>query len=120
MEEDIKVLENLKGRWKDIGFGDKMCVCTCREQLAIENILNELERLQKEYERLKEKHKITYELNVGLLENTKECIPKQLIRDKIEELDKRNYSDFTREQNPNEAKIEILNELKELLGVIND
>lgn len=46
MEQDIKVLEQLKGRWRDIGFGDKMCVCTCREQLAITNILNELERLK--------------------------------------------------------------------------
>lgn len=59
------------------------------------NILNELERLQKEYERLKEKHKITCELNVGLLENMKECIPKQVIRDKIKELSK--YRDLAKE-----------------------
>ena len=46
MEEDIKVLEQLKGRLRDIGFGDKMCVCTIREQIAIANVLNELKRLQ--------------------------------------------------------------------------
>ena len=42
-------------------------------------------------------------------------IPKQKVRDKIEEIQNRNYNDYTREQDGNEVKYSILNEFKELL-----
>lgn len=73
----------------DIQSAEEWCNTGADEEMyfALQTVLNELERLQKEYERLKEKHKIICELNVGLLENTKECIPKQVIRDKIEEIE---------------------------------
>jgi hypothetical protein len=43
--------------------------------------------LQLENEKLKEKHKITCELNVGLLENTKECIPKSKVKELLDEVE---------------------------------
>ena len=84
LNRDIQSAEE----WANTGADEEM-------YFALQTVLNELERLQKEYERLKEKHKITCELNVGLLENMKECIPKQVIRDKIKELSK--YRDLAKE-----------------------
>lgn len=53
MEEDIKILENLinvlnTGMCK---FGENVQMNNCGYQDGIENILNELERLQKENEK---------------------------------------------------------------------
>lgn len=117
MEEDIKILKELIQNYRDCGIGDYPSMIlefslNLSEIQAMINVLNELERLKKENERLKEKHKITCELNVGLLENTKECIPKQVIRDKLEELEEDNY-DGEQYQLEIQGKIELL---KELLG----
>lgn len=162
MEEDIKVLKQLKGRWRDIGFGDKMCVCSCREQQAIVNILNELERLQKDNEALEyqlkrlhaENNNITrellsrtnklnelleenYKLNRKIIRYTRyleikdkkleelleyeytereqDYIPKQVIRNKIEEIEKEEYEFQSNDYDYiyNKGKHEVL---KEILG----
>ena len=75
--------------------------CDKIRELSVLKLCEIIEKLQKENERLKEKHKITCELNVGLLENMKECIPKHVIRDKFKrinetkiKIDKTNARDY--------------------------
>ena len=102
MEENIKeVIERLSMKAITSKLEEKdypTCIVFKKDLI---NILNELERIQKENERLKEKHKITCKLNVGLLENMKECIPKHVIRDKFKrinetkiKIDKTNARDY--------------------------
>lgn len=122
MEEDIKVLKQLKGKWRDIGFGDKMCVCTVREQIAIANVLKELEKLQKDNEALEyqlkrlhaENNNITREL-LARTDKLNDIISKQVIRDKIEELKEEKYVSQSDDCDYvyNKGRHEVL---KELLG----
>lgn len=106
MEEDIRFLEQKL---------DSIYVwCGCSIRNAIERILNELERLRKENEKIKEKHKITCELNVGLLENIQDFIPKQAIRDKIELFTKQ--AEEVGENKCQWTNVGVIDLLKELLG----
>lgn len=96
MEEDKKVIAHYFGysNYKTFAEDEQIKKSMGTLSKSIVNIINELEILQKEYERLKEKHKITCKLNVGLLENMKDFIPKQVIRNKIEEVNKE-YKKYT-------------------------
>lgn len=78
MEEDKKLLEEMKENClKGKNYDDKARYLKAQ---AIENILNELDRLKKENEELKENYKV--------LENAyiTDSIPKSVIQYKIEEL----------------------------------
>lgn len=124
IEEDIKIVKELieNSNIEDMDMNN----CFGGEHLeALENILNELERLQKENKTLikeNEKLKILH-TNIHGMRSGKELldkyindsIPKQLIRDKIEELEKYIYigknapQDFL--QYRIKAKIQVLEEL---------
>ena len=78
----------------------------------------ELEKRLKEKENIVKKSSLEAQKYFDMLmevEYGRDTIPKQKIRDKIEEIQNRNYNDYTREQDGNEVKYSILNEFKELL-----
>lgn len=80
---------------------------------AIMSIADERDELKS---MLKKRIAYTNELEKDLFENASNyVISKQKIRDKIEELENRNYNDYTREQDGNEVKYSILKEFEELL-----
>lgn len=105
MEEDKKLLEEMKENClKGKNYDDKARYLKAQ---AIENILNELDRLQKENEELKENYKV--------LENAYmiDSIPKSVIQDKIEEL----IEELNKEEcDMRYDKYDIQEILKELLG----
>ena len=74
---------------------------------TIDTVLNYIEELEKENTNAK------YQYDLGYKACEIEFTNK--IRDKIEEIQNRNYNDYTREQDGNEVKYSILNEFKELL-----
>ena len=87
IEEDIKIIENFIN-WLTIDFEYD----SGNEIKAIEHILSDYKRVLKENEELK-KSKITYEKFRDIQEKNKNIvdnnyIPKQKIKDKIEEINK--------------------------------
>ena len=96
MEEDIKILKEVIEHKNDYdyAFGTKIVrpYSIDREEIqAIENILGRLEQLEKEKEEAKCKSKglkawQLYAIVSHLEEELKNCIPKSVIREKIEEL----------------------------------
>lgn len=132
MEKDIKILKDLKHKWELGPFCDIVNILDLNEIQAIENILARLEQLEKENIRLKYQD-IPYlegtikgykerieELKVNQCDHniSNECIRKSVIRDKIEELDKKIYKTFEgniQEYTPGEM-ICFKKILKELLG----
>lgn len=91
MEEDKKLLEEMKENClKGKNYDDKARYLKAQ---AIENILNELDRLKKENEKLKEQVNMFDEAYSGAIKESKkwfdiahDSIPKQVIQYKIEEL----------------------------------
>lgn len=91
MEEDKKLLEEMKENClKGKNYDDKARYLKAQ---AIENILNELDRLKKENEELKEQVNMFDEAYSGAIKESKkwfdiahDSIPKQVIQYKIEEL----------------------------------
>lgn len=107
MEEDIKLLKEMqnnciKSMMKGAIYTDEKAE---RKSLAIENILNELERLHTE------NTNITREL-LARTDKLNDSIPKQVIRDKIEF-----YKRYGKVQNSDEyvMSVEIF-VLEEILG----
>lgn len=85
----------------------------------VSNYIEELEKRLKEKENIVKKSSLEAQKYFDMLmevEYGRDTIPKQKIRDKIEELENRNYNDYTREQDGNEVKYSILKEFEELLG----
>lgn len=79
------------------------------DYIKIEQLLNLIEKQQKELEDLKEKHKITEQMNENLIEALKDSISKDKIKTKIKEL-----NEIADEDNLEEyAKIDVLKELLE-------
>ena len=135
IEEDIKIINNFITYFnKNIQNGNKADLTVLGEEInAIEHILSDYKRVLKENEELKEDRdkfkkalgrRITYcnELEKDLFENSSNyVIPKQIVKDKIEELLKKldNPNNDRWEKNDDiyysqiKAQIRIL---KELLG----
>ena len=125
MEKDIKILKDLKNKWELNAFGDMVKSLSLNEIKAIENILNRLEQLEKENERLNskvtryekylqnQKEKTEELLEYEYRERERDYIPKSEIRDKIEELEKQKRKDWDNFTAREYGKIEIL---KEILG----
>lgn len=121
MEEDIKIVKEIKKEFitkmkKDITHNDNPIYY--RNIQALQNILNELERLQKKNEILIEKN-IKYDETLEKLQ--KETIWKFKIQNKIEELeeDKNKLDEInktTRLYSPYDTYDFQINILKELLG----
>lgn len=86
IEEDIKVLKNIQ-KLRRIEF--KHCV-TDREERAIQNILAEREQDKKRIKELEEKNKTLKNFTESIFNGdvTKDFIPVQKVKDKIEELKK--------------------------------
>lgn len=99
MEENIKILKDLKNKWELNAFGDMVNVLSLNEIKAIENVLNRLEQLENET------------LLISPYYVSQNYIPKSIIRDKITERQfelQQEYEDFE-----NDIKLNIL---KEILG----
>ena len=126
MEEDIKILEHIAIAYKDdekingslVSISTSTLITNGELAQAIENILNRLEQLEKEKAELERmlRHRIKYsqELEEDLVENCSNyVVPKSVIREKIEELEKE-IKDYQCEEN----KINLYQRkvLKELLG----
>ena len=129
IEEDIELLQD---ETSSLGLFFK-CKCSEKYKIALEHILSDYKRVLKENEELKEDRdkfkkalgrRITYcnELEKDLFENSSNyVIPKQIVKDKIEELLKKldNPNNDRWEKNDDiyysqiKAQIRIL---KELLG----
>lgn len=118
MEEDKRIKNFLETTISCLKGSNDGYVKVYKYNLEIlENILNELERLKKENKELKgmlkNRIKYTQELEKDLFENCSNyVVPKQVIRDKLEELEEDNY-DGEQYQLEIQGKIELL---KELLG----
>ena len=116
-EEDIKVLKNIE-RLRRIEF--KHCV-TDREMKAIEHLLAEREQKDKRIKELEEENKTLKNFTFAIFNEediTKNYIPKQVVRDKIEELKNQISIDICIENNLEKHyelkyKIDILQELLE-------
>ena len=137
IEEDIKIINNFITYFnKNIQNGNKADLTVLGEEInAIEHILSDYKRVLKENEELKEDRdkfkkalgrRITYcnELEKDLFENSSNyVIPKQIVKDKIEEYDKQRIKmekddigvGFTlgKEWSDLKAKIEALQDLLE-------
>ena len=137
IEEDIKIINNFITYFnKNIQNGNKADLTVLGEEInAIEHILSDYKRVLKENEELKEDRdkfkkalgrRITYcnELEKDLFENgSNYVIPKQIVKDKIEEYDKQRIKmekddigvGFTlgKEWSDLKAKIEALQDLLE-------
>lgn len=129
MEEDIKeIIKVFKGlefetyEW-NVYYDGKLQINCDTMNIYLENILNELERLQRDNNALE----MTHDYDVNMIDEVKgeyvklskefktlknDSIPKQVIRDKLEELEEDNY-DGEQYQLEIQGKIELL---KELLG----
>lgn len=122
MEEDIKHLEDIKENFEyslehRTSLTNEEYLNAHRKSLAIKNILNELARLQKENEELKNRlyWRISYcqELEKDLFENCSNyVIPKQIVKDKIEEIQEEGYWLFTTDRDSDKC-VEILQQLLE-------
>ena len=86
MEEDIKILENIK-KFVEIEFKHYI---TDRELKAIENLIKGYRELK---ESIKQLDKLTFEFSN---EVAREYIPKSKIKEKIEELEKENEQTYTK------------------------
>lgn len=96
MEEDIEHLKELKIELENMsitGPTSEDRLNAHRKSLAISNILNELERLQKENEKLKEQVNMFDVAYSGSIKESKkwfdiahDSIPKQVIRDKFKRI----------------------------------
>lgn len=132
MEEDIKIVKELiENKYGELlncwDYGEEA-------QKSLNNILNELERLQKENEKLKlinqslENTKDTCPnmATSGIRCNLKNSIPKQVIRDKIQEYKNKIYKLESKKMwnepidtiNKNRY-VNYINILKELLNEVN-
>lgn len=133
MEEDIKNLKEIVDLCeKEIKNTDDntTAILDIADLKSLKNILNELDRLQKENKRLEEESMEKDLKIIGAEEYTKasmgeiiehyytaneDCIPKQVIRDKIEELKEEKYVSQSDDYDYiyNKGRHEVL---KELLG----
>lgn len=109
IEEDIKIINNFITYFnKNIQNGNKADLTVLGEEInAIEHILSDYKRVLKENEELEEiNNELEAEKNEAIRRYNFETIPKQKVKDKIEELIKegRHY---------NANKIEVLQELLE-------
>ena len=119
MEEDIEHLKELKVELENMsitGPTSEDRLNTHRKSLAISNILNELERLQKENEKLKEQVNMFDVAYSGSIKESKkwfdiahDSIPKQVIRDKINTLEMEEHYGYI----DNKKAISVLKELLE-------
>ena len=116
IKEDIKILKELSNQKYSekllntlslVKEEDEVNILSIFEKQAIENILNELDRLQKENEEWSKAYQEEKDKQFDLLTNS---ISKQVIRDKIEILEKL-QGEF---KNNDELRIKIIG-LKELL-----
>lgn len=122
IEEDIKIVENYlansainetdsdffkNGEWETVDL---------KIPKSMQHILSDYKRVLKENEEL---HKEINERIKLKIENEKivdkQFLPIQEIKDLIEELKKTNFNDYTREQDGNEVKMEILYEINKLI-----
>ena len=123
-EEDRKILEKLINTMKSDRelFDEK----TDKEIYtffinALEHILSDYKRVLKENEELKETYKSEKKMKneyVKLYQDLllkENVIPVQKVKDKIEELQKTNFNDYTKKQDGNNVKMEILYEFKKML-----
>ena len=113
IEEDIKIVKEIKKEFitkmkKDITHNDNQI--RYRNIQALQNILNELDRLQKENEELKEKRIDSKEYG-SMKIRLANSIPKSVIEDKIDVLEKI-QKEF---KNNEELRIKIIT-YKELLN----
>jgi prefoldin subunit 5 len=122
MEEDIKILEEFINILIDEDTGEfierEIYVTTSNLQ-AIDNILNRLEQLEKENEELKINLNATEKTAERLVQNLWECVPKSVIREKIEELEKALEEELTQVTYWNEIQYTI-RVLRKLLGGSNE
>lgn len=98
MEEDIKIVEDLKNKWELNAFGDMVNVLSLNEIKALENLIKgyrELEEVLNKYGGVKELEKYIMDLSrflgnvpidVMLNKIKNDFIPKSKIRKNIEEL----------------------------------
>lgn len=132
IEEDMKIIEQIKDIFLYLKFHGwindiKQDIDTDKAIRTLEHILSDYKRVLKENEELKSKNKTLEELLQGnlyeLYKYYKElagsyqgnCIPKQKIKDILNKIEKRNYNNYTNEQNGNEIKNKILFDIQELL-----
>lgn len=121
IEENIKILENLKKYlnlliyegthkiiYNDLGWDEKTIDCIN----AIDHILAEREEDKKKIEELEEKNKEILNSKIGIDLSYNDYIPKQKIKEKIKDLEYNSSLGF--EETLEESyKIEILKELLE-------
>ena len=92
MEEDIKILEEFKTNGYHIllmKYGDRIKTNFKLDQ-AIEHILSDYKRVLKENEELEEiNNELEAEKNEAIRRYNFETIPKQKVKEKIEELDRK-------------------------------
>ncbi len=82
----------------------------------LDALINIIEKLQKENEELEEiNNELEAEKNEAIRRYNFETIPIKKVKDKIEELQKTNFNDYTKKQDGNEVKMEILYEFKKML-----
>lgn len=82
---------------------------------ALEKLTNLIDKLQKENKELKNQEATQKKINELLVQRYSNSIPVQKVKDKIEELQKTNFNDYTKKQDGNNVKMEILYEFKKML-----
>lgn len=123
IEEDIKVLEG-------IIKGDEDCINAIYSQMKVKNdndediqyykkeiqsIKNIVDNYLKEKARADKLEKEYSKMLTKIDEHEVNYIPVSLVEETIEELQKTNFNDYTKKQDGNNVKMEILYEFKKML-----
>lgn len=123
IEEDIEIINNFITYFnKNIQNGNKADLTVLGEEInAIEHILSDYKRVLKENEELEEiNNELEAEKNEAIRRYNFETIPKQKVKDKIEELNKQLEEDLQDEIKVNSNRFIIICQckscLQELLG----
>lgn len=108
IEEDIKKL-------KESIIEEKYYIYNKDLKIIIERFLSNYKRVLKENEELKNQEATARKINELLVQRYSNSISVQKVKDKIEELQKTNFNDYTKKQDGNNVKMEILYEFKKML-----
>lgn len=108
IEEDIKKL-------KESIIEEKYYIYNKDLKIIIERFLSNYKRVLKENEELKNQEATARKINELLVQRYSNSISVQKVKDKIEELQKTNFNDYTKKQDGNDVKMEILYEFKKML-----